>query len=191
MCCLSAGGCIDRHASIPLLPVWGLAGPLWDCSPLLLRRDNLPLCATQRVLPVEGDDSQRFPDPELCVGRRHLHLCGDGHSGPPQVAGTVIQQFNPEGKRLIFLSTSKPALQREGTEPVPCTDAHSYSNMTRACAPDCRRVLAGPHNVGLPEKHLIRIRKEKAMRLGVIQKRFVRIAGNCLLCICLRRLQET
>ena len=91
---LSAGGGVDWDACLPLVPLWGLAGPLWDCCPLLLRRNHIPLRATQCVLPVKGDHRECFPDTELCVGGRHLHLCGHGHLGSSQVAGTSHHSCN-------------------------------------------------------------------------------------------------
>lgn len=81
------GGSPDRNAGIPFLPVWGLARPLRHCGPLLLRRHHLPLRPAQRVLPVKSDDSECLPDTELRVRGSHLHLCGHGYTGPPQVAG--------------------------------------------------------------------------------------------------------
>ena len=88
----AAGGCPHRHASISFLPLWGLVGPVRHCGPLLLRRNHLPLRLTQRVLLVTSHHSQCFPDAQLCVGRGHLHLCGDGYSRPPQVAGGGLTQ---------------------------------------------------------------------------------------------------
>ncbi len=87
------GGCPDWHASISFLPLWGLAGPVRHCGTLLLRRNHLPLRVTQRVLPVKSHHSQCFPDTQLCVRRGYLHLRGDGHPGPPQVAGGGLIQI--------------------------------------------------------------------------------------------------
>ena len=99
--CYVAGGCPDWHASIPFVPLWRLAGPVRHCGPLLLRRNHLPLRVTQRVLPVKSHHSQRFPDPQLCVRGGYLHLCGDGHPGPPEVAGGGLTQIHTDPVWII------------------------------------------------------------------------------------------
>lgn len=84
---LRAGSGTDWHAGLSVVPLRGLAGPVWDCCPVLLRSHHFPLRTPQCIITVESHDCQRFSNAELCVRGGHLHLCRHGYSGPCQMAG--------------------------------------------------------------------------------------------------------
>ncbi len=85
----AAGGGAYWYAGLSVLPVRRAAWAQWHCHAVLLRGGNLALRSAQHQCPCKGHPCAVMPDAELCQRGRHLHLCGHGYAGPPEVEGAA------------------------------------------------------------------------------------------------------